>query len=100
MMTFISVDLPAPLRPISPTGLPGGIAAVARSRIVRPPRRTVIPAMVSMPGRLAANHGKDETGWGGGAQGGSPRRAFGARTHPKWQDNPRAIWSIFNFQHL
>ena len=41
--------------------LPGGIAAVARSRIVRPPRRTVMPVMLSMGGRLAANHGKDET---------------------------------------
>ena len=48
MMAFIRVDLPAPFRPISPTRLPGGIAADARSRIGRPPRRTVIPLMVSM----------------------------------------------------
>ena len=47
-MTFISVDLPAPLRPISPTRLRGGSAAVARSRIVRPPRRTVMPLRLSM----------------------------------------------------
>src|SRR4051812_17412337 len=40
--TFIKVDLPAPLRPISPTRLPGGSAAEARSRIRRPPRRTVM----------------------------------------------------------
>ena len=53
MIAFISVDLPAPLRPISPTRLPGGIAAVARSRIVRPPRRTVMPLMVSMRAPLA-----------------------------------------------
>ena len=49
-MTFISVDLPAPLRPMSPTRLPGGIAAVARSRIMRPPRRTVIALILSMEG--------------------------------------------------
>ena len=60
-MTFINVDLPAPLRPISPTLLPGGMAAVARSRIVRPPRRTVIPLMVSMAAPLAGNHGKPKT---------------------------------------
>ena len=62
MMTFSKVDLPAPLRPISPTRAPGGIAAEARSRIVRPPRRTVIPEMVSMAARLAANCGERETG--------------------------------------
>ena len=47
-MTFISVDLPAPLRPISPTRLFGGKAALAPSRIARPPRRTVMPLMLSM----------------------------------------------------
>ena len=62
MMTFISVDLPAPLRPISPTRAPGGIAAVARSRILRPPRRTVIPLILSMAARLAGNCGEGETG--------------------------------------
>ena len=61
-MTFISVDLPAPLRPISPTRLPGGIAAVARSRIVRPPRRTVMPLMVSMGARLAGNRDELKAG--------------------------------------
>ena len=60
-MTFISVDLPAPLRPMSPTRLPGGIAAVARSRIMRPPRRTVIALMFSMSARLAVNWGKPKT---------------------------------------
>src|SRR3712207_2629831 len=48
IITFISVDLPAPLRPMSPMRLLGGSAAVARSRIVRPPRRTVIPFRLSM----------------------------------------------------
>src|SRR5215212_4155067 len=62
MMTFINVDLPAPLRPISPTRVPGGIAAVARSRIVRPPRRTVMPLMLSMKRRLAGNRGELKTG--------------------------------------
>ena len=50
--TCIRVDLPAPLRPISPTRLPGGSAAVAPSRIVRPPRRTVMALMDSMRGAL------------------------------------------------
>ena len=68
MITFINVDLPAPLRPISPTRAPGGIAAVARSRIVRPPRRTVIPEMVSMVGRVAGNYGEGETGGDGDAE--------------------------------
>src|SRR5438445_407515 len=54
MMAFIRVDLPAPLRPISPTRAPRGIAAEARSSIVRPPRRTVTPSIVSMPAPLAA----------------------------------------------
>ncbi len=50
--TFIKVDLPAPLRPIRPTRLPGGSAAVALSRIRRPPRRTVMALMDSMRGAL------------------------------------------------
>lgn len=48
IITFIKVDLPAPLRPISPTRDLGGNAAVALSRIVRPPRRTVMALMFSM----------------------------------------------------
>src|SRR3546814_6308834 len=42
IMAFIKVDLPAPLRPISPTRDRGGRAALARSRMTRPPRRWVI----------------------------------------------------------
>ena len=57
IITFIRVDLPAPLRPIRPTRLFGGKVAVARSRIVRPPRRTVIPLIFSMTGHYhAAQH--------------------------------------------
>jgi len=53
IITFISVDLPAPLRPINPTRLRGGSAALARSRMVRPPRRTVMSLRFSMAGPLA-----------------------------------------------
>ncbi len=58
-ISFISVDLPAPLRPISPTRARVGIAAVARSRMTRPPRRTVTALIVSM---AAPYHGRPAGG--------------------------------------
>src|SRR5262249_45485906 len=55
IITFIRVDLPAPLRPISPTRALAGSAAEALSRIVRPPRRTVRFEKFSMGGPIAAD---------------------------------------------
>jgi hypothetical protein len=53
-ITRTKVVLPAPLRPISPMRPRGGSAAVAPSMMVRPPRRTVMPLMLSMAAPLAA----------------------------------------------
>src|SRR5262249_20627072 len=53
-ITRTRVDLPAPLRPISPMRPRGGSAALAPSRIVRPPRRTVMSCRLSMGGPLAS----------------------------------------------
>src|SRR5680860_910819 len=52
-MSFSSVDLPAPLRPTSPTRAFGGRAADALSRMRWPPRRSVMESRVSMGGVIA-----------------------------------------------
>src|SRR6478672_1613222 len=53
-MSFNRLDLPAPLRPTKPTRAFGGSAAQARSRMTWPPRRSVMPSMVSMGADLTA----------------------------------------------
>ena len=55
----MSVDLPAPLRPISPMRAPGGMAAEASCRIARPPSRTVSLSMVIIAARPLAGRAEE-----------------------------------------
>src|SRR5262245_54257892 len=53
-MSFNRLDLPDPFSPTRPTRALGGSAAQTRSRMTWPPRRSVMPSIVSMGADLTA----------------------------------------------